>query len=83
MCTEWLLRQGGSTFETHLPIFAKELAGAYNWGLVAGKTQTNLHWGKEDANPEIWQHDLYYPDGKPYNRAEIEFIKKHLFEKEL
>jgi hypothetical protein len=25
--------------------------------------------------PEIWQHDVYYADGKPYSQAEIEFIK--------
>ena len=78
ICTEWLLRQGGNTFESHLPLFTRELGGAYNWGLVVGKTQTNLHWGATNVNPEVWQHDLYYSDGKPYSGAEIDFIKKHL-----
>jgi hypothetical protein len=78
ICTEWLLRQFGNTFENHLPLFAEKISGAYNWGLILGKTQTNLHWGKNDVVPEIWQHDLYYSDGSPYNKAEIEFIKNSL-----
>jgi hypothetical protein len=56
----------------------RKLTGAYNWGLTVGKTQTNLHWGIENAYPEIWQHDLYYTDGKPYSKTEIEFIKNIL-----
>ena len=82
ICTEWLHRQSGNTFESHLPLFTKEIAGAYNWGLAAGKTQTNLHWGtmsgKPDAFPDIWQHDLYYADGRPYDNSEIEFIRNHM-----
>ena len=82
ICTEWLHRQGGNTFESHLPLFTEEIAGAYNWGLIAGKTQTNLHWstmsGEPDASPDIWQHDLYYPDGQPYSESEIEFIRNHI-----
>jgi hypothetical protein len=77
ICTEWLHRQSGNTFESHLPLFKSKICGAYNWGLILGKTQTNLHWGINDENPEIWQHDLYYPDGVPYNAAEIEFIKNN------
>ncbi|MCL1794384.1 MAG: cellulase family glycosylhydrolase [Oscillospiraceae bacterium] len=77
ICTEWLLRQHGNKFESHMPLFAGEIAGAYNWGLIKGKTQTNLHWGSKlnDPEPEIWQHDLYHSDGTPYSAAEIEFIK--------
>ena len=78
ICTEWLLRQGGNTFENHLPLFLNKTEGAYNWGLVVGKTQTNLHWGENHGEPEIWQHDLYYSDGRPYNAAEIKFIKKEI-----
>jgi hypothetical protein len=83
ICTEWLHRQSGNKFETHLPLFTKEIAGAYNWGLIAGKTQTNLHWstmnGKPDNLPDIWQHDLYHADRRPYSESEIEFIKNHIF----
>jgi len=75
ICTEWLLRHSGNNFRSHLPLFRKETAGAYNWGLVLGKTQTNLHWGTNNANPDIWQHDLYYSDGRAYDDSEIKFIK--------
>jgi len=76
ICTEWLLRQNENNFFNHLPLFTEKIAGAYNWGLIKGKTQTNLHWGSKNPDPEIWQHDLYYADGKPYDKTEIEFIKK-------
>jgi len=76
ICTEWLFRPSGNTFETHLPLFTKEIEGAYNWGLILGKTQTNLYWSEENENPNPWQHDVYYADGTPYSQSEIDFIKK-------
>jgi len=39
----------GSTFEEILPIAKKYKVAAYNWGLVAGKTQIWLPW-------DSWQH---------------------------
>jgi hypothetical protein len=45
LCTEWLHRQSGNTFETILPIFAQDRIGGYHCGLVNGKTQTHLAWG--------------------------------------
>ena len=80
LCTEWLNRPGGNTFENHLPMFGREITGAYNWGLILGKTQTNLHgstiFGEPDPNPVLWQHDLYHSNQRPYNSEEITFIKK-------
>jgi hypothetical protein len=32
------VRTHDNLFSTHLPIFKQEKIGAYNWGLVAGKT---------------------------------------------
>jgi hypothetical protein len=79
LCTEWLHRPQANTVETHLPLFQRERVGAYNWGLVLGRTQTNLNWstmnGKPEPNPAIWQHDLFYPDGKPYNPREVAMLK--------
>jgi hypothetical protein len=79
-CTEWLNRPLGSGFETHLPIWKSENIAAYQWGLVTGKTQTYLHWDNTKNNPmtmpEVWQHDLLHPDGKPYDPKEMEYIKK-------
>jgi hypothetical protein len=79
LCTEYLARGNGSTFQTHLPYFKKNKIAAYNWGLVAGKIQTQYPWSswrKEfTAEPEVWHHDVLRPDGKPYDPAEVELIK--------
>jgi len=79
LCTEWLNRYSNNRFETHLPLWKNENIGAYQWGLVAGKTQTYLSWDNElngkDAMPKVWQHDMFYADGRPYDENEIEFIK--------
>jgi hypothetical protein len=42
ICTEFMARSVGSTFDTILPIAKEEKVGAINWGFVVGKTQTNL-----------------------------------------
>jgi hypothetical protein len=69
ICTEWLRRQIGHTFETILPIFEEFQIGWYQWGMVAGRTQTYLHWRSQpgDPDPKIWQHDVYHTDGRPYD----------------
>ena len=85
LCTEWLHRAGGNGFESHLPLYRREKIGAYNWGLVVGKTQTNLSWDtmttpNPDPNPDTveWQHDLFRADGTPYDAREIAFLQKML-----
>jgi hypothetical protein len=40
LCTEYMARGAGSTFDGSLPIAKKYNVAAINWGLVAGKTQT-------------------------------------------
>ncbi|MCL2816729.1 MAG: cellulase family glycosylhydrolase [Oscillospiraceae bacterium] len=81
LCTEWLNRPAGNTFQSHLPLYKRENTGIYNWGLVNGRTQTNLHWstmgGKPDSSPEIWQHDIFKPDGAPYDESEINLIRQY------
>jgi len=44
ICTEYMAREHGTTFQHSLPIFKKHRIGCYNWGLVAGKTQTHWNW---------------------------------------
>ena len=57
---------------------AARKAGAYNWGLMSGKTQTIYNWAswvtmsRESANP--WDHGVLYEDGKPYDPAEVALI---------
>lgn len=78
VCTEYMKRPNGSTFATHLPIFKENGVGAINWGLVAGKTQTNYPQGNKggEAEPALWYHDIFRPDGSPFDEEEAFFIKK-------
>lgn len=80
LCTEWLNRKSGNTFETHLRLYRREHIGAYNWGLVAGKTQTYHCWNMAEnptsGYPDIWMHDIFFPDGTPYCEKEIALIKQ-------
>ncbi len=79
LCTEWMARGLGSTFDPHLGWFADENVGAYCWGLVAGRSQTQYPWDSwvkpYAEEPDPWHHDLYRPDGTPFAPAEIDFIR--------
>ncbi|HZC44595.1 MAG TPA: 1,4-beta-xylanase [Acidobacteriaceae bacterium] len=80
-CTEYMARSAGSTFDTILPIAMKYRVAAINWGLVNGKTQTNLPWDSWQRpyvleKPPIWFHDVFYPDGKPYRQHEVDLIRQ-------
>lgn len=77
VCTEYMARTQGSTFQTILPMLRKENVGAINWGLVTGKTNTRWPWGslENTPEPEFWFHDILYPDGTAYNQEEVELIK--------
>jgi hypothetical protein len=82
ICTEWLRRDQGNTFDKVLPIFAKQRIGWFNWGLVAGKTQTYLPFDSKPGAPEAktWQFDVLKNDGKAYDSKEVELIKNFVFE---
>jgi hypothetical protein len=80
ICTEYMARGNGSTFQGTLPIAKKYKVAAINWGLVAGKTQTFLPWDSwkhpyTDRQPAIWFHEIFRTDGQPYNKDEVEFIR--------
>jgi hypothetical protein len=80
ICTEYMARPLGSTFAAILPILKEERVGAYNWGLVSGKTQTIYPWDSWEksytSEPKPWFHDIFHKDGTPYDPAETEFIRK-------
>ena len=80
--SEWMNRPNGSTIATNLEVFYKEKVGCMLWGLVNGKTQTDLPWGHRpgDPVPKVWQHDLFHGDFTPYDPAEIAIIKKYTSE---
>ena len=72
--TEWLCRERGNTFESHLPLWAEKKISCWQWGLVVGKTQTNLWWGENKCEP--WQHDTLHPDGTPYRPEELALMRE-------
>jgi len=81
LCTEYMARGNGSTFQGTLPIAKKYNVAAINWGLVAGKTQTYLPWDSwqhpyTDREPAIWFHEIFRTDGTPYSAEETAFIKE-------
>lgn len=80
ICTEYMARTAGSTFETHLPYFQEQRIGAINWGLVSGKSQTIYPWASwakpYTEEPEVWFHDVFRPDGTPFDRSETKLIRK-------
>lgn len=80
ICTEYMARGNNSYFETSLPIAKKYKVGAINWGLVDGKSQTKYawdSWGKQyTSEPELWFHEIFHTDGKPYRQKEVELIRK-------
>jgi len=80
LCTEFMARPRGSTFEAILPVAKKDHVAAINWGFVAGKTQTNLPWDSWQhpyvkEQPPVWFHEIFYPDGHPYSEREVELIR--------
>jgi len=76
--TEWMARPLGSRWETDLPLFKQEAVGCYNWGLVNGRIQCQFSWDSKPGSPEpkVWFHDLFHGDGRPYDAAEHEVIRK-------
>jgi hypothetical protein len=79
MCTEFMARPL-STFKEVLPILKKHGVGAYNWGLVAGKSQTHCPWDSwatpYEQEPSVWFHDIFRANGQPYDAKEVTTIKR-------
>jgi hypothetical protein len=90
LCTEYMARPFKSTFRDILPVLKKHNVGGYNWGFVAGKSQTHCaweSWEKEAASePENWFHDIFRPDGQPYCPKEVQYLsnfnKRHTLKPE-
>lgn len=78
VCTEYMARPKGSTFQAILPIFERERIGAISFGLAAGKMNTIYPWGSPKGSPEpkVWFHDIFRPDGTPYDADEAVFIRR-------
>jgi hypothetical protein len=80
LCTEYMARSAGSTFDPILDYLKEERIGAYNWGFVAGKTNTIYPWDSWQkpyaTEPAVWFHDIFRNDGAPFDVREVEHIRQ-------
>jgi hypothetical protein len=81
LCTEYMARGNGSTFEGSLPVLKKYNVAAINWGLVEGKAQTHLPWDSWEKpyvgrEPAVWFHEVFRTNGTPYRPDEVVLIRK-------
>ena len=81
VCTEYMARPLGNTFDPMLGYFKAHKIGAYNWGFVAGKSNTIFAWRtwqepEPKAEPKVWFHDIFRADGTPFDAMEVEYIRK-------
>ena len=81
ICTGFLARNQGNTFEAILPIALKYDVGAISGDLVQGKTQMWLPWDSwlqpyTDRQPAVWVDDIFQSKGPPYREEETDFIRK-------
>ena len=80
LCTEYMARPAGSRFDPILGYLKEQKVAAYNWGFVAGKTQTIYPWDswqkQYTAEPPLWFHDIFRADGTAYDPKEVEYIKR-------
>jgi hypothetical protein len=80
ICTEYMARPQGCTFQNTLPILQRQHIGAINWGLVSGKTNTIYPWQRDTKDgsspPKVLFHDIFRPDGTAFDPVEIQFIKQ-------
>lgn len=81
ICTEFMARPMGSTFDAILPIAKAHHVAAINWGFVVGKTQTNLPWDSWQKPyvlipPPVWFHEVFNADGTPYRQREADILRE-------
>jgi len=82
LLTEWMARQVKSTYDTALPTLKDLKVGAYQWGLVQGKTQTYLPWPHVAHNYEgeqMWWHDVLDSEGNFHSEQEGEVIRSFVY----
>lgn len=81
LCTEYMARGNGSTFDGSLPVGKKFNVAMINWGFVDGRTQTRLPWDSWQRpytlkEPAIWFHEVLRADGTPYRETEARLIRR-------
>ena len=80
----FMARHFNSKPQNVLPMLQRENVGSFNWGFVAGKTNTYFPRSmpnldelipEDGSEPELWFHDILRKDGTPFDPVEIDTIK--------
>ncbi|WP_420550532.1 1,4-beta-xylanase [Litorivicinus lipolyticus] len=81
LCTEWMARSIGSNIKEQLPLLEECNVGAFQWGLVQGRSQTHIPWPqifdvieKYGKTAELQFHDLFDGNGRPFDETEVQVI---------
>ena len=78
VCTEYMARTVNSTFDPILGFLYQKRVWAFNWGLVAGRMQTQYPWDswslEYDDEPSLWHHDVLRPNGTVYSESEKDYL---------
>ena len=80
LCTEYMARGNGSTFDGSMPIGKRHNVAMINWGFVDGDSQTRFPWDSWRKpytydEPTIWFHEVLRNDGTPYRQREVDLIR--------
>lgn len=80
LCTEYMARVTGSTFQNILPVAKAHRVAMMNWGFVSGKSQTIYPWDSWQkpyaSEPPVWFHDIFRTNGDAYRAEETAFLKQ-------
>ncbi len=80
ICTEFMARTEGSTFDPILGYFHQQGVGATSAALVEGRIQCKYPWDSLEGKrypeePPVWFHDVFRKDGLPYDAREVAYIR--------
>lgn len=80
VCTECIARSKGSTFARTFVAFSQYHVNFYTWGLYICDRNWAVLWGQSTYNPyEPMFHELFHPDGEPYDRRELDWLRNFKF----
>ena len=75
LCTEYMARSHGSTFQGCLPVFKKHRVGCFNWGFVSGKTGTIWDWASRNGKDvdQLRRDGVVIKPGQPFPEPKLWF----------
>lgn len=80
VCTECITRTNGSDIFRSLVSFSEYHVNFFMWGLYICDYNWGVKWWRSTYRPyEPIFHDLLHPDGEPYDRRELDWLKNFHF----